>query len=272
MTGSASDVWAVVADLDVATQERLAAVLETRGEDPRQRAMRHAFLTDLDFPEDVQVLDVGCGTGVTTRILARWPNVGTVTGVDPAPFLLERARELAGDLRNVEFEPADGRSLPFADRSFDAVVFDSTLSHVPGPEKALAEGVRVLRPGGKLAAFDGDYATVTVALREHDPLQVCVDAMIAQSVNDRWIVRRLPTLLRSAGLTLAGYRSHGYVEVGDGGYMLTIIDRGADILRGNGQIAAETAEELKAEARRRVAAGTFFGHIAYGSVIGEKPA
>jgi hypothetical protein len=53
--------------------------------------------------------------------------------------------------------------------------------------------------------------------------------------------------------------------------MLTIIDRGADLLCASGQIGAEAAEALKAEARRRVAAGTFFGHIAYGSLVARKP-
>jgi hypothetical protein len=54
--------------------------------------------------------------------------------------------------------------------------------------------------------------------------------------------------------------------------MLTIVDRGADLLCGSGQIGEETAAALKAEARRRVMAGTFFGHIAYGSLVARKPA
>jgi SAM-dependent methyltransferase len=266
-----SDVWATVAELDAATQERLAGVLETRGTDPRQQAMRQVFLDDIAFPAEARVLEVGCGTGVLTRPLARQPGVGSVVGVDPAPFLLAKARELAADLANVAFEEADGRSLPFDDAAFDVVVFDSTLSHVPGPERAVAEAYRVLRAGGWLAVFDGDYATTTVALGDHDPLQVCVNAMMANSVTDRSVVRRLPELVRGCGFQIAGFRSHGYVEAGEGSYMLTIVDRGADLLRGFGQIGEETAAALKAEARRRVAAGTFFGHIAYGSLTARKP-
>jgi hypothetical protein len=60
------------------------------------------------------------------------------------------------------------------------------------------------------------------------------------------------------------------VEAGEGSYMLTIIDRGVDLLRTFGQIGEETALALKAEARRRVEAGTFFGHIAYGSLVARK--
>jgi hypothetical protein len=49
--------------------------------------------------------------------------------------------------------------------------------------------------------------------------------------------------------------------------MLTIVDRGADVLAGAGRIGGELAVALKSEARRRVETGTFFGHLAYASVI-----
>lgn len=265
------DVWSAVADLDAAAQERLAAVLETRGADPSQQAMRHAFLAEVGFPPAARVLDVGCGTGVLTRVLARRPGVAAVVGVDPAPLLLERARALAGDAPNLAFEEADARSLPFGDGSFDVVVFDSTLSHVPGPERALAEAFRVLAPAGWLGVFDGDYATTTVALGEHDPLQACADAMMANSVNDRWVVRRLVALAGDAGFAEARLRGHGFAET-EGGYVLTIVERGADFLRASGRIGEDLAAALKDEARRRVAAGTFFGHVAYASLVARKPA
>jgi ubiquinone/menaquinone biosynthesis C-methylase UbiE len=259
------DVWATVAELDPTAQERMAEVLETRGADPRQQEMRRTFLADVAFPAGAEVLEVGCGTGVLTRVLAGLPTVDRVVGVDIAEALLDRARELAPD---IEFAQADARSLPFGDGSFDVVVFDSTFSHVPGPEQAVAEAFRVLRPEGLLAAFDGDYATATVALAEHDPLQTCVEAMMANSVTDRRIMRRLPGLLRDHGFELGPVRSHGFVETGDGGYMLSVVDRGADVL--SGTIGAELAAALKAEARRRAAVGSFFGHIAYASVIARK--
>jgi len=266
-----TDMWATVADLDDATQRRLADVLETRGADPAQRAMREAFLADIAFDGGADVLEVGCGTGVLTRVLAGRPEVRAITGVDLAPSLLDRARELAAGLPGVRFERADGRALPFPDEAFDLVVFDSTLSHIPEPRRALAESARVLRPGGRIAAFDGDYATATVALADHDPLQACVSAMMAGSVTDRRVMRRLPALLRDGGLELSSTRSHGFADTGEGGYMLTVIDRGADMLAAAATIGEALAAALKAEARRRAAEGRFFGHIAYVSVQARKP-
>jgi ubiquinone/menaquinone biosynthesis C-methylase UbiE len=264
------DVWTTVAALDKATQERLAEVLETRGTEPQQQAMRRAFLADVPFRRGAEVLEVGCGTGVLTRALAQWPGVRSVIGVDPAVSLLEKARAAAEHLPNVTFREADGRSLPFDDMAFDAVVFDSTLSHIPGPEQAIRESFRVLRAGGCLAAFDGDYATTTVALGDHDPLQACIDAMMANSVTDRRVMRHLPTLVAGCGFETSSFRSFGFAETSNEGYMLTVVDRGADILCGLGQIGEETAAALKGEARRRLKAGKFFGHIAYVGLVALK--
>jgi hypothetical protein len=91
-------------------------------------------------------------------------------------------------------------------------------------------------------------------------------------VHDPWIVRRLPQLIQAVGFEVKPMRSHGYVEAPEGAYMLTWVDRGADVLLQAGRIGQETAEALKAEARRRSAAKVWFGHIAFASVLGRKPA
>ncbi len=264
------DPYAIITETDPEVQQRLAGILELRAADTQQQAMLQAYLSDVEFPRGARVLEVGCGTGAVTRVLARWPGVTEVVGIDPSPIFLAKARELGRGLTNLSFKEADGRSLPFEDQAFDSVVYHTTLCHVPGPERALAEGFRVLRPGGWLAAFDGDYATTTVAAGDSDPLQVCVDAAIAALCHDRWLVRRLPMLVRSAGFDIMSVRSHGYVETSEPAYMLTLIDRGADILVSSGRIGAESAAALKAEARRRAQSHEFFGHIAYFSLIGRR--
>ena len=265
------DVWAAFPELDPAMQERLASVLETRGADPQHREMSQTFLADIPFPTNAYVLEVGCGTGMLTRTLALWPNVSAVIGVDAAPSLLSKARGLAADLPNLTFQEADARSLPFEDEAFDVVVFHTTLTHVPSPERALAEAFRVLRPQGWVAVFDGDYATGTVALGDHDLLQACVEAIADTFVHDRWLGRRLPALVRGCGFEIARFRGYSYVETTEAGYMLTIVERAIDTLYGSGRFGEEMAAALKAEARRRVEAGTFFGHIAYVSVAASKP-
>ena len=91
--------------------------------------MLHTYLSDAALPQGARVLEVGCGTGAVSRVLATWPGVGEMIGVDPSPVFVAKAQELAEGLSTVTFQEADGRSLPFADNAFDAMVFHTTLYH-----------------------------------------------------------------------------------------------------------------------------------------------
>ena len=266
-----ADVYSSIADVDYEVQERLAKVLELRAADLQQRDMLKIYLSDIEFPEAASVLDVGCGTGVVSRELASRLPRGHVVGLDPSPVFLVNARKLSADIANLNFVEGDCRTLPYCSESFDVIVFHTTLSHVPRPEEAIQEAFRVLRPNGVLAVFDGNYTTTTLANGEFDPLQTCADAAMSAIVHDRWLIQRLPLLIRSAGFSIKKQRSLGIVETHEPEYMLTIADRGADVLAGSGRISIELAQALKDEARRRVITGCFFGSIAYGSIVAIKP-
>jgi SAM-dependent methyltransferase len=96
------------------------------------------------------VLDVGCGTGVVAVTSARLG--ARVTGLDLTPALLERAREnaLVANLE-IDWREGDVEKLPFEDGAFDVVL--SQFGHIfaPQPELAIAEMLRVLKPGGTIA-------------------------------------------------------------------------------------------------------------------------
>jgi ubiquinone/menaquinone biosynthesis C-methylase UbiE len=262
------DVYATITTADRETLEGLAAILELRAADPAQRALLEEYTRDLDPMSDADVLEVGCGTGAVSRYLATLPGVSRVLGVDPSEYFVERARDLAHEPR-VTFATGDARSLELEDGTFDLVVFHTTLTHVPDCDAALDEAHRVLRPGGQLAIFDGDYTTTTVATSVDDPLQPCVEAVVAALVHDPWLMRRVGALVRAAGFEDVRIRGHAYTS-GDAEYLVGLVGRGADVLASQGRVTPETAEALKAEARGRIAAGTFFGHIAYVSALAQR--
>jgi SAM-dependent methyltransferase len=265
------DVYTRVTEAPPAILDGLMAALELRAADPQLRAMLEAYLADAALPTGTRVLEVGCGTGAVTRTIAAQPGVAEAVGVDPSPVFVARARELAEGLASVRFEAADGQALPFPAASFDAVVFHTTLCHVPEPRALLAEAVRVLRSGGCVAIFEGDYAAASLATRAGDPLERCADAFREHFVHDPWLARRLPALVHAAGLRVATVRGHSYVEALAPGFMLrSWVDMGADALAASGQVAPREAEELKAEARRRLAAGEHFGHIPYTSLVARR--
>lgn len=91
------------------------------------------------------VLDAGCGTGFGTSILAR--RAERAVGIDLKDKLLEYARQ-EYDRPGLEFRVMDAVDLAFDDGSFDAVVADELLEHLPAHRPFLDEAVRVLRPGG----------------------------------------------------------------------------------------------------------------------------
>jgi len=103
----------------------------------------------------LDALDVGCGTGFLSLELAARGH--RVVGIDLAPAMLEAAtrKAAAQGLASARFETADAEQLPYPAASFDLVISRHVLWTLPHPEAAIADWLRVLRPGGRLAIIDG---------------------------------------------------------------------------------------------------------------------
>ena len=265
------DVFANITAAPPQALEMISNVLELRASIPQQQEMLRTYLRDIDFPDHAKVLEIGCGTGPVARVLAAWPKVGEVLGVDPSPYLIDKARSLSPGGPNLVFEVGDGKALRFKEASFDVVILHTVLTHVPAPEAVLAEAHRVLRSGGWLGVCDGDFSTATLSTGDLDPLEVCVNAFVEGFVTDRWMVRRMSRLAADAGFEISPLRSYGLVETMKPRLTVTWVDRGADVLASRGRISQELAAALKAEAKRRAEANAFFGYMAYASMIGRKP-
>jgi ubiquinone/menaquinone biosynthesis C-methylase UbiE len=120
---------------------------------------QHWVFDQFNLGEGSKLLELGCGPGMLwlsnrNRIPASWQIILS----DFSPGMLQEARKLLGEER-FSYEVADAQALPFADESFEAVIANHMLYHVPDLPRALAEIRRVLKQDGRF------YAT-TVG-REH---------------------------------------------------------------------------------------------------------
>jgi len=148
------------------------------------RPVAAAFLDWLAVPPGQSWLDVGCGTGALTGAILDRTEPAGVIGVDPAEPFLAVARDRIRDPR-ADFRPADARALPLPDASVDVVVSALALNFVPDPRAAVAEFVRVARPGATVAAYVWDYAGGMAMMRYFWDAAAALDPAAVELVEAR---------------------------------------------------------------------------------------
>jgi len=122
------------------------------------------FLAFAGLASGERVLDVGCGTGSLTFLLAEQGDLESICGIDYAPPYIEHASRRNTDPR-ISFRVGDASALPFPDAAFDRVLSLLMLHFVPKPDRAAAEMRRVGRPGATAAAAVWDARGGFVANR-----------------------------------------------------------------------------------------------------------
>lgn len=148
-------------------KERIVSYWEKRSGDflEHKRAELHSPMAERwlyeikkQLPQDknLRILDVGCGAGFFSVLLAK--EGYQVTGVDLTPDMVENARTLAAEEKtDCEFLVMDAENLRFADESFDVVISRNLTWTLPDVKSAYREWVRVLKKGGILLNFDANY-------------------------------------------------------------------------------------------------------------------
>ena len=198
--------------------ETIAARLEFRGTDDGYARRSQAYFARLPLPHARRILALGCGTGVEVRALRRLAGPDTaIIGIDHSPTLIDAARRLTAEeglAGNVTYQVGDAHHLPYGDAGFDVVTLHTLLSHVDDPPQVLREARRLVRPGGTVAVFDGDYASLTFAYPDHALAKTIEEKLIQLIVANHRIMRDLPRLLRETGLELIESDGTLYADIG----------------------------------------------------------
>jgi ubiquinone/menaquinone biosynthesis C-methylase UbiE len=249
--------------------------LEARGNHWFFQKVLGEYLDAMDIDSASTVLDMGCGTGVAARTIARRGNFsGTVTGIDLSPYLVEAAKRLA-DLEGlggrVEFRSGDTRDLDIPDGRLDAVVAHTLVSHVHEAPTVLKEAGRVVKPGGPIAIFDGDYASMTFAL--DDPVQSkrYDEALINAVVTSPRVMRQMPRLIQQADLEMVRTFPYIMAEVGEGDFWLSAIDSFEKLAPKSGAMTEAEATGWANSLHKASDQGVFFGASNYYTYIVRLP-
>jgi malonyl-CoA O-methyltransferase len=125
-----------------------AAEYETYASVQRQVVARLLAILEQERPSPRSALDIGCGTGMLLRGLARCFPDAALAGIDLAPGMVTAAMEALAGYGKAELRSGDAEQLPFPDESFDLVVSTSTFQWLEQLDTAFTEAYRVLSPGG----------------------------------------------------------------------------------------------------------------------------
>ncbi len=133
----------------------------------------------MDLKPGERVLDLGCGTGWATRILARLvgdgpEGFGQVVGVDISDEMIRRGRAASRDFENVLFVWGSAQQIPWEENFFEKVLSVESFYYYPDQDRTLAELFRVMAPRGRMFILINLYKDNPYSLRWVDELKVPV--------------------------------------------------------------------------------------------------
>ncbi|MGP6089546.1 methyltransferase domain-containing protein [Antarctobacter jejuensis] len=251
--------------------EAIANSMEDRIADPTMQDICASYMGRLPGP-GADVVEIGCGNGSSTELILQNMRPARLIGIDPAKGLLDRADGRFADRPEVSFVVGNACRTGLPGASADVVVAHTVYSHLEDPQAALAEAFRLLRPGGVLAVFDGDYAANTVSLFDGDPLQAAMEATTRNLIHAPYIMRHMPRMMTEAGFTGTRSRAHGFVQTENPAYFCSLLARGVTASANVGECCDGLAQAFQTEAQNRVAEGRFYGAILFASHVAQKPA
>jgi SAM-dependent methyltransferase len=181
--------------------------------------------------------------------------------------MIDEARRRTLASAPVSFQVADACALPFADGAFDGVRSERLLMHVPEVARALAEMVRVTRPGGRVSVFDFDWDMFCIDSPDRETTRTVLRSF-SDHMKQGWIGRQLPRLFRESGLAEVSVTTRvlsvpfPFFELLLGGHLARLVEAGT--------LSRQGVEAWSGPLARAHAAGSFYAGLTAFMVAGTR--
>lgn len=215
------------------------------------------------------VVDVGCGTGGQIRQYADLVGpAGRAVGVEPHAGMRAEATS-RGQGSPATYLDGDATALPFDDASVDAVICERVFQHLPDPDAAMREIVRVLKPGGRAVLIDSDWGSMVVSPSDPDVLGR-VNAHRFATTPNPFAGRLFRGQMVRAGL-VPDPDVAATAVVPPGGMVIPLLDTSLKDAVAAGVITSAEREQVMAQMNAAVVSGEAFVGVTMFGVLGRKP-
>ena len=236
--------------------------------------LEKTILEESGLKQDMDILDMGCGCGLTSIHLAEYAKDGSVWGVDPSKVLISEAQKLKSEkhLPNLKFSIGNvyGPGLP--DKKFDFIYCRLLFQHLGDPAQALLNIYSMLKPNGIVCITDIDDSSLFLFPEPADLNSFITRSVKYQSLNggDRYIGRKLPVYLNNAGFEniKTKIKAISSFDIGLTGFLQTALDFRLEQLPENElKTAQRELSDIYTEMRQSFAWGAMGLFVATGNKI-----
>ena len=228
------------------------------------------FFAPLAPRPELNVLDVGCGTGDFLRLLAPIVSPGKAVGLDLSETMIAEAQKRSAEnVDNLSFRAGSVLELPFQAGSFDRVLATQLLLHVPDPLKALSEMKRVLAPSGLISITEIDWGTLVVQSSDNELARRFSD-LACRELRNALIVRDLPGQLRDLGFNHVVIRPEVEVAQDLDAFYTWFVEPSLKHFKQIGAFSETEADAFLADLGDRARRGHYFSSRTYYTVLASQ--